>query len=95
MLQARLQGTPKISDMCPGPLPSPIPQEYQGPSVTERIDCILSTSSCTNSLEVTELYCLVTDTITVLYNTKQLIAAPAPRLLSTKSTTTELLLLQV
>jgi hypothetical protein len=66
MLQARLQGTPRVPDTCPGPLPSSIPQEHQGPSVTERIDRILSTSSRTNSLEVTELCCFVTDTITVL-----------------------------
>jgi hypothetical protein len=71
MLQARLQDTPRASDIYPGLLPSPIPQEHQGPSITERIDYILSTSSRTNSLEVTELYCLVTDTIAVLYNTKQ------------------------
>jgi hypothetical protein len=95
MLQARPQGAPRAPDMCPGPLPSSIPQEHQGPSVTERIDCILSTSSRTNSLEVTELRCLVADAITVLRDAKQLIAAPAPRLLSTKPTTTESLLSQV
>jgi hypothetical protein len=65
MLQARLQDASRVPDICPGSLPSSIPQEYQGPSITERIDCILSTSSCTNGLEVTELCCLVTDTITV------------------------------
>jgi hypothetical protein len=95
MLWARLQGAPRAPDTCPGPLPSSIPQEHQGLSITERIDRILSTYSCTNSLEVTELRCLVTDAITVLYDAKQLIVAPAPRSLSTKPTTTESLLLQV
>jgi hypothetical protein len=95
MLRARLQGASRAPDTCPGPPPSSTPQEYQGPSITKRIDRILSTSSCTNSLEVTELHCLVTDAITVLRDMKQLIAAPVPRLLSTKPTTTESLLSQV
>jgi hypothetical protein len=98
MLQTRPQGAPRAPDTCPGPLPSSTPQEHQGPSITERIDRILSTSSRTNSLEVTELRCLVTDAITILHNVKQLIAAPAPRSprsLSTKPTTTESLLSQV
>ena len=55
----------------------------------------MSASIRTNSLEVTELRCLVADAVAVLHDAKQLIAAPTPRSLATKPTTTESLLSQV
>jgi len=95
MLQAKPQDAPGAPDTRSGSPPSSKPQEHQRPSITERINQILSASIRTNSLEVTELRCLVADAVAVLRDAKQLIAAPTPRSLATKPTTTESLLSQV
>ena len=95
MLRAKPQDAPGAPDTRSGSPPSSKPQEHQRPSITERINQILSASICTNSLEVTELHCLVADVVAVLCDTKQLIVAPTPRSLATKPTTTKSLLSQV
>ena len=95
MLQARPQGALGAPNTRPGSLLSSLPQEHQEPSITERINYILLASTCTNSLEVTELRCLVIDAVVVLCNTKQSIVTLASRSLSTKPTTIKSLLSQV
>src|SRR6266487_6284617 len=95
MLRAMSQVAPRATDTHQDSLPSSIPQEHSRLSLINRINQILSASSCTNSLELSELRCLVTDVATVLRNTKQLITTTTPRLSTEKPTSTESLLLQV
>src|SRR6266487_6892992 len=95
MLQARLQVAPRATDTYRDSPPSSMPQEHPRPSLIDRINQILSASTCTNTLEATELRCLIADAVSALQDAKQLIATSTPRPVTTKPTNTELLLSQV
>src|SRR6266487_7024896 len=95
MLQARPQVAPRATDICYDSPLSSMSQEHPRPSLINRINQILSASTCTNTLEATELHCLVTDTVSALQDAKQLIATSTPRPATTKPTNTESLLSQV
>src|SRR6266487_2371750 len=95
MLQARPQVAPRATDTHRDSPPSSTPQEHPRPSLIDRINQILSASTRTNTLEVTELRCLVTDVVTALQDAKQLIAASTLRPTTTKPTNSEALLSQV
>src|SRR6266487_6094710 len=95
MLQARPQVAPRATDTCCDSPPSSTPQEHPRPSLINRIDQILSASTYTNTLEATELCCLVTDTVLALQDTKQLITTSTSRPATTKPTNTKSLLSQV
>src|SRR6266487_4707749 len=95
MLRARPQVAPRATNTHRDSPPSSMPQEHPRPSLINRINQILLASTCTNTLEATELCCLVTDTVSALQDTKQLIATLTPRLATTKSTNTKSLLSQV
>ena len=95
MLQARPQVAPRATDTRRDSPPSSTPQEHPRPSLIDRIDQILSASTRTNTLEATELRCLVTDAVSALRDAKQLIATSTPRPATTKPTNTKSLLSQV
>src|SRR6266487_5024142 len=95
MLQARLQVAFRATNICYNSPLSSMPQEHPRPSLINRINQILSASTCTNTLEATELCCLVTDVVSALQDTKQLITTSTPRLATTKPTNTKSLLSQV
>src|SRR5437016_10970294 len=95
MLQARPQVAPRATDTHRDSPPSSTPQEHPRPSLIDRIDQILSASTRTNTLEATELRCLVADAVSALRDAKQLIATSTPRPATTKPTNTESLLSQV
>src|SRR6266487_2111270 len=95
MLQARPQVAPRVTNTRRDSPPSSTPQEHPRPSLIDRINQILSASTCTNTLEATELRCLVTDVVLALQDTKQLIATSTPRPATTKPTNTKSLLSQV
>src|SRR6266487_3297929 len=95
MLRARPQVALRATDTHYDSPPSSTPQEHPRPSLIDRIDQILSASTCTNTLEATELCCLVTDVVSALQDTKQLIVTLTPRPATTKPTNTKLLLSQV
>jgi len=95
MLRAMPRVAPGATDTRRDPLPSSTPQEHPRPSLIDRINQILSASSRTNSLELTELRCLVIDAALVLRDAKQQIATTTPRSSTEKPISTESLLSQV
>src|SRR6266487_7086678 len=95
MLQARPQVAPRATNIRRDSPPSSMPQKHPRPSLINRIDQILSASTCTNTLEATELRCLVTNIVSALQDTKQLITTSILRLATTKPTNTKLFLSQV
>jgi len=95
MLRAMPRVAPGATDTRRDPLPSSTPQEHPRPSLIDRINQILSASSRTNSLELTELRCLVIDAASVLRDAKQQIATTTPRSSTEKPISTESLLSQV
>src|SRR5437016_7953171 len=95
MLRSMPQFAPILTDMHRDSSLSSTPQEHPRPSLIDRINQILLASTYTNTLEATELCCLVTDVVLALQDTKQLIATSTPRLATTKPTNTKLFLSQV